>query len=153
MAYLAVLLANPAHEISALELATGPHTTPDTTTNHTIGPSDDVPIPQLRSRLGDVLKELERCDAAGDRDAAVRASTERDLLLARLRLATGLIDRSGATAMSEEQARVAVGKAIRRALARVAKVDPKLGAMLTATIHTGRRCVYLPLDRLDDGEA
>jgi hypothetical protein len=147
MSYVAVLLANPGHEISAVELATGPHTTTD------VGPPDDVPIEQLRSRLTDVLNELERCDAAGDREAAERASTERDLLLARLRLATGLVDRSGSPAVSEDQTRIAVGKAIRRALAFVAKADAEIGAILTATIRTGRLCVYLPLDPLDERQA
>jgi len=39
---------------------------------------------------------------------------------------------------------VAVGKAIRRALARIAEADPILGDHLRQTVHTGVRCSYWP---------
>jgi hypothetical protein len=47
-------------------------------------------------------------------------------------------------ATGEERARVAVGKAIRRALDRVAKADPFIGEELRATVQTGLRCCYRP---------
>ena len=43
-----------------------------------------------------------------------------------------------------ERARVAVGKAIRRALARITETDPILGEHLRQTVHTGVRCSYWP---------
>jgi hypothetical protein len=43
-----------------------------------------------------------------------------------------------------ERARVAVGKAIRRALARISEADPILGEHLRQAVHTGIRCSYWP---------
>lgn len=41
---------------------------------------------------------------------------------------------------SGERARIAVGKAIRRALAQIATADPVLGEYLRDGVHTGVRC-------------
>jgi hypothetical protein len=43
-----------------------------------------------------------------------------------------------------ERARVAVGKAIRRALGRVTEADAAIGEHLRQTVHTGVRCSYWP---------
>jgi hypothetical protein len=43
-----------------------------------------------------------------------------------------------------ERARVAVGKAIRRALGRVTEADAAIGEHLRQTVHTGARCSYWP---------
>jgi transcriptional regulator with XRE-family HTH domain len=43
-----------------------------------------------------------------------------------------------------ERARLRVTRAIRRALARIAEVQPALGRHLDRTIKTGRRCSYQP---------
>ena len=43
-----------------------------------------------------------------------------------------------------ERARVAVGKAIRRALARITAADAVIGEHLRQTVHTGVRCSYWP---------
>ena len=43
-----------------------------------------------------------------------------------------------------ERARVAVGKAIRRALARITEADAVIGEHLRQTVHTGVRCSYWP---------
>jgi hypothetical protein len=37
-----------------------------------------------------------------------------------------------------------VGKAIRRALSRIAGVDPVIGEELRASVQTGLRCCYRP---------
>jgi len=39
---------------------------------------------------------------------------------------------------------VAVGKAIRRALTRIAEADPVIGQHLRQTVRTGTRCSYWP---------
>jgi hypothetical protein len=39
---------------------------------------------------------------------------------------------------------VAVGKAIRRALVRIAEADPVIGEHLRQTVRTGVRCSYWP---------
>ncbi len=43
-----------------------------------------------------------------------------------------------------ERARVAVGKAIRRALARITEAHPIIGEHLGQAVRTGVRCSYWP---------
>jgi len=45
---------------------------------------------------------------------------------------------------NQERARLAVTKAIRRAIARVSEADAVIGEHLKRTVHTGVRCSYLP---------
>jgi hypothetical protein len=62
-------------------------------------------------------------------------------------LVAGLAGLSGGTSAfpdQPERARVAVGKAIRRALARIAEADAVIGEHLRQTVHTGARCSYWP---------
>jgi hypothetical protein len=79
-----------------------------------------------------------------DRAAAERLIVERDWLIAELAAAAGMGRRSRIFTGGEERARVAVGKAIRRAVARISEADPELGAHLRATVQTGMRCTYTP---------
>jgi hypothetical protein len=46
-----------------------------------------------------------------------------------------------------ERARLAVGKAIRRTIAAITRIDAQLGAHLTASVKTGIQCSYRPADR------
>ena len=57
---------------------------------------------------------------------------------------TGFGGRTRAFPDQPERARVAVGKAIRRALARIAEADEVIGEHLRQTVHTGVRCSYWP---------
>jgi hypothetical protein len=41
---------------------------------------------------------------------------------------------------------VSVGKAVRRALARIADADPVIGEHLRQTVHTRVRCSYWPAE-------
>ncbi|GIH15174.1 hypothetical protein [Rugosimonospora africana] len=134
--YLATLLANPGREIPAAELAAvsdTPPTLPD----------------RYRHRLAQLQRDIERADRVGDPDAAAEAHAEREAILTRL-LATappgvepGVDPGEGST--DRERARIAVGKALRRAIRRIAAADADLGELLAATVHTGQRCAYLPL--------
>jgi hypothetical protein len=56
----------------------------------------------------------------------------------------GLAGRTRAVPEQPERARVAVGKAIRRVLARIAEADAVIGEHLRQTVHTGARCSYWP---------
>ncbi|HTQ89289.1 MAG TPA: hypothetical protein VMK84_07325 [Streptosporangiaceae bacterium] len=56
----------------------------------------------------------------------------------------GLGGRTRAFPDQPERARVAVGKAIRRALARITEADAVIGEHLRQTVHTGVRCSYWP---------
>jgi hypothetical protein len=64
--------------------------------------------------------------------------------LAVLVSAAGLGEPARSSPDQGERARIAVGKAIRRALARIAEADPIIGAHLRQSVHTGVRCSYWP---------
>jgi hypothetical protein len=69
---------------------------------------------------------------------------ERDWVLGELTGATGLAGRPRLFPDEAERARIAVGKAIRRTLARLHEADPVIGAHLRDTVHTGMLCSYRP---------
>ena len=120
MLHLAVLIASPGRECEALSLVDG-----------------------VRALSGQPL-----LDRAAVRDYRDRLDTadgaEREWLLASLASATGLGGRARQFSTTDERARIAVGKAIRRAVARVAEVDAVIGEHLRACVHTGRFCAYRP---------
>jgi hypothetical protein len=140
MTHLAVLVANPRREILAAELAAGLSalgTASDGGSAHPV--LDQAAIAEYRNRLRRLDAEL---DQRGGGYAEARA--ERDWLVAQLASAAGLGGRVRSFPDQGERARVAVGKAIRRALARIAEADPVLGDHLRQTVHTGVRCSYWP---------
>jgi hypothetical protein len=125
---------------------------------------DDQALRRYRARLDELEAIIDRCDAAdspGDGTggtggtgnstdftaagrAIAQARAEQDWLRAELRSATGLTGRPRIFATGDERARIAVGKAIRRALTRIADADRRLGALLADSVHTGRMCSYRP---------
>jgi len=135
LAHLAVLLANPGQEIPALDLASGPSDTRRTAGIAAQPLLDENAIRQYQRRLQELERQVETDG---------RARAERDWLRGQLRSAAGLAGRPRAFATDDERARIAVGKAIRRALGRIADADPELGRVLAASVHTGQRCAYVP---------
>jgi hypothetical protein len=198
--YLAVLLANPNQEISAVDLAAGPGFALPVGTEQlpiaggesaartgeeagerseaarrgnrvpggsrrgsayitgadigSVAPAgaaataqpvlDEVARREYRQRLARIPALIEECEARGDNLQATALRAERDWLVAELAAATGLGGRPRQFTDGAERARIAVGKAIRRALQRVSAVDPVIGAELRATVQTGIRCSYRP---------
>lgn len=146
MRHLAALIANPGREIHAADLAAGPGL-PDAPARDG-GPAqpvlDDVARREYRRRLAELEAGIDEFAARNEPDRAAALRAERDWLIAELAAATGLGGRARRFAGDEERARIAVGKAIRRALARVAEADPVIGEELRATVHTGLRCCYTP---------
>lgn len=144
--HLAILIANPGQEIQALELAVGPaggdSPRPELTTRQPI--LDDVAKRQYRDRLARLQEQIETCESRRDFDRAERFRTERDWIFAELAATAGLAGRSRIFASSEERARIAVGKAIRRTLDHIMRADPAVGDHLRDAIHTGTRCSYRP---------
>ncbi|GIJ43260.1 hypothetical protein Val02_01460 [Virgisporangium aliadipatigenens] len=142
MRHLAVLLAHPGREIAASELVTGPEPLPDRGSAQPL--LDDAAKREYRERLDRLAAEIDDAEFANDLERAARARAERSWLIAELAAATGLGGRSRHFADGEERARIAVGKAIRRALARVAEADPVIGRALQDSVTTGLRCSYTP---------
>ncbi|HMI27122.1 MAG TPA: hypothetical protein VK594_21785, partial [Streptosporangiaceae bacterium] len=142
MVHLAVLIANPRQEIQAADLVAG--------LAGLSGPSgeagaaqrvlDPAAIAEYRSRLKRLDTEIDELEP----DRARQARAERDWLVAQLSSAAGFGGRTRAFPDQPERARVAVGKAIRRALARITEADGVIGEHLRQTVHTGIRCSYWP---------
>jgi len=143
--HLAVLFANPGYEISALDLAAGPGTEPSGSADASGQPLlDDEAKRTYKRRLAQLDAEIDELDAGNELERAATVRLERDWLVRELTAAAGLGGRTRRFAGSEERARIAVGKAIRRALKRIGDADPVLGAELRTTVHTGLLCWYRP---------
>ena len=147
MLHLATLLANPGSEIPAAELAAGPGMLRlvDAGTATSAQPVlDETARREYRQRLSRLEAEIDDFQSRNEPAGAARSIAERDWLLAELATATGIGGRSRLFTDSGERARIAVGKAIRRALLRIAGADPVIGEELQATVRTGHRCSYWP---------
>jgi hypothetical protein len=142
--YLAGLIANPGQEIAATDLAAGL-----TGTGNTTDPDqpllDDAARAGYRKRLADLDAAIDAAiDEADDTDRADALRAEREWVLAELATAAGFGGRVRAFNSNHERARIAVGKAIRRGVARITAQDPVLGQHLRDSVHTGRFCRYDP---------
>ncbi|MEU0034197.1 hypothetical protein [Streptomyces sp. NPDC006333] len=147
MLHLVVLIANPRQEIRAVDLVAG-LTALDGAVERT-APSgqralDRVATQEYRSRLTRLRLELDEFGAAGDHERAAATQAEHDWLVGQLAGATGLGGRARRFPEGEERSRVAVSKAVRRALDRIAAADPVIGEHLRHAVHTGVRCSYWP---------
>ena len=147
MVHLAVLIANPRHEIQAADLVAGlaglSGTGADVATAQRV--LDPEAIAEYRNRLRQLDTELNETGTGElEPGRTSQARAERDWLVAQLSSAAGFGGRSRAFPDQPERARVAVGKAIRRALARITDADAVIGEHLRQTVHTGVRCSYWP---------
>jgi hypothetical protein len=135
--HLAVLLANPQREIPAVELVGG--------VNALLGKAggpirsaqpvlDPTAIRQYRARVAQLREQADD-----------RRWSEYDWLVGQLSAASGLGGRTRGFTDDAERARIAVGKAIRRAIDRISEADPVIGMHLRDCVHTGIRCVYWPV--------
>jgi hypothetical protein len=146
MAHLATLLANPGREITAVDLAAG--TVAGIPANDSAESAQPVLDEQARQtykrRLAGLQAEIDELEVMNDLQRAATLRAERDWLIDELAAATGLAGRTRSFAGSEERARIAVGKAIRRALVRIGEADPVIGERLRSSVQTGVRCSYQP---------
>jgi hypothetical protein len=146
MLHLAVLIGNPRQEIPAADLVAGLAAL-GTAVADGRAPQpilDHAAIREYRSRLDRLGDELDELDPADQPDQVARVRTERDWIVAELASTAGLGGRPRAFPDQGERARVAAGKAIRRALARIAEADAVIGEHLRQAVHTGVRCSYWP---------
>jgi hypothetical protein len=142
--HLAVLTANPGVEIAAIDLVAGVDGLGQATRSSLLSAQpvlDRAAVQGYRQRLAQLADEIDNAVTAG---AAERARVEREWLLSELSASTGMGGRARAFADSTERARLAVGKAIRRAVQHIDQVDSVIGAHLRGAVHTGVRCWYRP---------
>lgn len=145
--HLAVLIANPRQEIRAVDLVAGLTALKDAKEDSALSGQpllDRVAMQEYRSRLTRLRTELDELEAAEEHDQAAVARAEHDWLVGQLAGATGLSGRARRFPEGEERSRVAVRKAVRRALDRIAAADPGIGGHLRHAVHTGVRCSYWP---------
>ena len=90
-----------------------------------------------QARLAELGAEPEEAEAGNDPARPTRARAE----LAR---AVGLGGRDRRAASHAERARLNATRAIRGAVANLARANPSLGRHLAATVRTGRYCSYIP---------
>jgi len=159
MRYLARLLAESGHELHALQLARegfdgdegrpardgGSVTDPFLDTGPLL---DDEAKAAYRSRLEELRAEVDEAESWADPERGARARAEIEALTDQLGAAVGLGGRDRAVGSPAERARIAVTRAIRSSMARIAQQDPALGAHLNATIRTGTFCSYAPDPRV-----
>jgi len=97
-----------------------------------------------KARLDQLAAELAEAERFNDPGRAAAATAERDFLVGELARAVGLGGRDRRAASHAERARLNVTRAIRAAMANLARANPALGRHLSATIRTGRYCSYTP---------
>jgi hypothetical protein len=160
--YLARLLAHPGREVNAVDLEAaetqaapvaplGPRANggePELAVRPDLGDAgvllDATAKAAYRARLAELRAELEEAEGFNDPVRAAKAREERDFLVGELARAVGLGGRDRRAASHAERARLNVTRAIRAAVANLARDNPALGRHLAATIRTGRYCAYLP---------
>ena len=101
-----------------------------------------------KTRIEELQTELEEAEGFNDPARAAKARAELDFLVAELARAVGLGGRDRRAAAHAERARLNATRAIRAAIANVARVHPSLGRHLVSTIRTGRYCSYTPDPRI-----
>jgi hypothetical protein len=145
MAHLAVLIANPRRDIQAVDLVAGlaalSSAASDLGTAHPV--LDRDAIGEYKNRLDRLDAEIDQLESTGSVRAA-SARDEREWLTAELASAAGFGGRTRSFPDQPERARVAVGKAIRRALVRITEAEPVIGQHLGQAVRTGVRCSYWP---------
>jgi len=145
MLHLAVLIANPRQEVPAADLASGLtvlRRAPDDAAGQPL--LDRQAVSEYRQRLRQLDAEIDGLAPDLDMSQAAARSAERAWIMAQLASAAGLGGRTRAFSGESERARVAVGKAIRRAMARIADANEHIGEHLQRSVHTGTRCSYWP---------
>jgi hypothetical protein len=160
--HLARLLAHPGREFHAvdLEAAEAPATPaapggarpsggePELAVRRNLGDAgallDATAKAAYHARLTELRAEVEEAEAGNDPVRAARARAEQDFLVAELARAVGLGGRDRRAASHAERARLNATRAIRAAMANLARANPALGRHLAATIRTGRYCAYTP---------
>jgi hypothetical protein len=146
MHHLATLVANPGVDIAAVELAES-----ERATVAAPGPApqpmmDGAALRQYRARLGELADEVAEAKAAGDEARVATLRSEAEWLVNEIRAGTALGGRQRHFTDTSERARIAVGKAIRRALERVTAADEVIGEELRASVETGMQCCYRPAE-------
>jgi hypothetical protein len=146
MRYLAQLVDNAGHAIPAIELASG-YAMVDRDSSQPL--LDSAARQAYREQVTALQDEIDDADRCADIERAARARLDLDRLLEELAAVTGLGGVTRQFGHDPERARIAVYKALKRAVATIADAQPELGREIGARLVTGTRCVFLPRPPVD----
>jgi len=99
---------------------------------------------EYRGRLADLQDQLEAAERNNDIGRAATTRAEIEFIRDQIAASVGFRGRDRRVASHAERARVAVTKAIKSALERIRQNDREMGDHLSASIHTGYSCSYVP---------
>jgi tetratricopeptide (TPR) repeat protein len=160
--HLAQLLTHPGREFHAIDLEAADRQAapaavggsrpgsgePELTVRRDLGDAgfllDAAAKAAYQTRVKELRAELEEAEAFHDPARAAKARAELDFVVGELARGVGLGGRDRLAASHAERARLNVTRAIRAAMATLARDNPSLGRHLAATIRTGRYCSYTP---------
>ncbi len=159
MRFIALLLARPGENISAVEMFTaiaagdGAGLGQDgLSMAGDLGDAgekfDARALHDYRRRIAELDSEIDSGEASHDSGAVTRARAEKELLLQEISSGTRLDGGLRRAASHRERARVNVTRQIKSAIEAVRKVNPPLGRHLANAIQTGSSCRYAPAERI-----
>jgi tetratricopeptide (TPR) repeat protein len=99
---------------------------------------------EYRQRLVQLKEELDDAREAGNVERGAQIEDEIDALHQELSRAVGLGGRDRRAGSTSERARLAVTRAIKAAIEKIAEHDAQLGLYLSTSIKTGTFCSYVP---------
>lgn len=149
LAYIAELIAARGQELHVLQLAGESDPRAQRLAESGAHTSEAMLDPRAkaayRARLEDLRADLTEAEAWNDHSRARKARAELEAIAAQLVASVGLggRDRPSGTS-SRERARVAVTRAIKRAIDRAERTSPTLSHHLRNAIRTGTYCAYDP---------
>jgi hypothetical protein len=139
--YLARLLAEPAGDLLALDLASDGQGAPGGDAGKLL---DARARKAYRKRISELRAEMDEADRYNDFERSHRYRAEIEVLTSELSKAIGLGGRTRRAGAPAERARQSVTKALRGTIRRIDTEHPSLGRYLNNTIHTGTTCRFDP---------
>lgn len=137
---LAVLLASPGVEVSALDL-TGTTSSGNATEDELL---DATARRHYEERIRELQADIEEAESRNDIGRSEQLAIEMDHLVEQLTAAVGLGGRSRRTSGTAERARSAVTQRLRSTIKRIGRHHPALSAHLDQRVSTGTYCAYVP---------
>ncbi len=147
LGYLARLLAEPGRDHHVVDLAGAGGGSQAADGGDAGERLDDQARSAYRARLRDATEELAEAERANDRGRAEVLREEVELLSDELSSAFGLGGRARRAGSTRERARVAVTRAIKYAIDKIAAHDATLAEHLRASVRTGTLVSYRPSSR------
>jgi tetratricopeptide (TPR) repeat protein len=158
LTHLARLVAHPGEEVHVGDLMAAAYEgrregreTPGEPEGHATDDAGEVLDRKARAayeaRLRDTREELAEATHLNDRGRMERLGAEMEALTQELARGFGLGGRARRAASTAERARVAVLRAIKYAIDKLAEQDPELAEHFRRSVRTGAFCVYDPPSR------